>query len=118
MPRASVSLCDGLKVVGVGPVYKERYLDFVCSDIEECRRGVENVPEDMTGESRKTVTGDVNKSKRDWEKGNRESVGHSGGADASLSFSLCESRLSPCMGDPVRACTAPTSYRLSLSIAV
>jgi len=63
----------------MGPVYKERYLDFVGSDIQKCRRGVENVPEDMTGESRKTVTRDVNKSKRDWEKGNGKSVSHNGG---------------------------------------
>ena len=88
MLRASVSLCDGLKVVHMGPVYKERYLDLVGGDIQKCRRRVENVPEDMTGESRKTVAGDVNKSKRDWEERNGKSVSHNGGGtNASLYMS-------------------------------
>jgi len=72
----------------MGPVYKERYLNLVGSDIQKCRRRVENVPEDMAGESRKAVTRDVDKSKRDWEKRNGKSVSHDGGgANAGLYIS-------------------------------
>ena len=111
--RAPVFSCDDLKVVRMGPVHKERDLNLIGSDSQKRGRGVEDMSKDMVGEGRKTSAGDVNKSKRNWEKRNSKGVSHDG-RGVSKWMSLL-SRLSPYWQN----CSAPRddpsfAHKLSL----
>jgi len=110
----------------MGPVHKERDLNLIGSDSQKRGRGVEDMSKDMVGEGRKTSAGDVNKSKRNWEKRNSEGVSHDGrGVSKWVSLLSVKSRLSPYwqidIGIVVRLVMTLlllTSYRLSSFLVV